>query len=107
MNLFLTGLTVATGLFAYAAVQAERVFPHDYPPITGNPAYNYTCVITHEWEDGSAVAYCPEDGETYAYDADGGFIVDIGIKFFYRPEGSWYVAPEILQVGPGAPIYSR
>jgi hypothetical protein len=58
----------------------------------GLPPGAHDCTITHAWEDGSAMADCA-DG-TYLYDADGGFVVDQGIKYFYRPEGTWYVAPQ-------------
>ena len=72
-----------------------------YPPI-GTPAYSAGCTITHEWEDGSAIAYCPEDGETWAFDADGGFAYLDGMRWYYRAPGTWFVAPERWQEGPGA-----
>ncbi len=46
------------------------------------------CVITRTFEDGSATALCGHD--VWAFDADGGFIVDHGIKFYYRDPGTWY-----------------
>jgi hypothetical protein len=46
------------------------------------------CVITHQFEDGSATALCGHD--TWAFDADGGYVVDNGIVFFYRDPGTWY-----------------
>jgi hypothetical protein len=45
------------------------------------------CVITHEFEDGSATALCGHD--TWAYDADGSFFYLDGIKFWIYPEGTW------------------
>jgi hypothetical protein len=66
-------------------------------PAIGTPAYSAGCELTHWWEDGSAVAYCPEDGETWLYDPDGNAVAGPG----------WSVAPESLQVGPGAPVGAR
>ncbi|HEX2673444.1 MAG TPA: hypothetical protein VHM25_21330 [Polyangiaceae bacterium] len=76
-------------------------------PIIGTPAYNASCAIVREYqEDGSALAYCTEDGETYYYDVDGNFIYDHGIKLWIAQPG-WRVAPEFLQIGPGAPVDAR
>lgn len=43
---------------------------HTLPPI-GTEAYSASCTITHTFEDGSATAYCTEDGATYFWDSDG------------------------------------
>jgi hypothetical protein len=73
---------------------------HTYTwPDIGTPAYSASCDITQYWEDGSALAFCDEDGETYLYDPDG--------NAYPAPnnparEPGWEVAPEIYQVGPNA-----
>jgi len=93
---------IATCLLPTYARAQERAYP-----IIGTPAYNASCQIVTEWEDGSARAYCEEDGETYLFDADGFFYDDHGIRFYGRPPGTWYVAPERLQIGPNAPAGAR
>jgi len=96
MNIGATIVLAATTLGAvlvngsFAPTIATRPLIH----VTGVDAYDQTCMITHAWEDGSQIATCAEDGETYAYDADGGFIYDNGLRFYYRAPGTWYVAPE-------------
>jgi hypothetical protein len=47
------------------------------------------CAITHTFEDASAIASCA-NGTRMAFDADGGFMQDHGIVFFYRAPGTWY-----------------
>jgi ribosomal protein S27AE len=96
---------------AGAALLATLLLPahasaHEYPVI-GTPAYDASCQVVTEWEGGGALAYCEEDGETYLFDADGFFYNDNGIRFYGRPPGTWYVAPERLQIGPGAPVDAR
>lgn len=62
---------------------------HTLPPI-GTSTYNAGCTIEAAYEDGSAVAYCPEDGVTYVYDADGnnppGFVNYTGPRW----DAGWY-----------------
>jgi hypothetical protein len=47
------------------------------------------CAIAHTFEDGSATATCA-NGTRIAFDADGGFVQDHGIVFYYRAPGTWY-----------------
>jgi hypothetical protein len=61
----------------------------DYP-IIGTAAYDASCTITHEWEDHSAIAYCTEDGATYAFDADGNGMAGIS----YNPGWQWHAIEE-------------
>ena len=96
----LFGAALVGGITEGRAHESTRV----YPPI-GTAAYNAGCTITHTWEDGSALAYCPEDGETWVYDPDGQPVPGIADNPVRTP--GWYVAPESLQVGPGAPEGAR
>jgi hypothetical protein len=61
-----------------------RASAHELPPVSTDGE----CVITHEFEDGSATALCGHD--TWAYDADGSFFYLDGIKFWIYPEGTWH-----------------
>lgn len=99
------------GVLAGAALLTALALPghasaREYP-IIGTPAYDASCQIVTEWEDGGALSYCEEDGETYLFDADGLFYTDNGIRFYGRQPGTWFVAPERLQIGPGAPVDAR
>lgn len=62
---------LAFSLFAGTSVADTRT-PADinHPPI-GTEEYSAGCIIEAAWEDGSAIAYCPEDGVRYVYDPDG------------------------------------
>jgi hypothetical protein len=57
-------------------------------PIIGTVAYSDGCNVTAEFEDGSATAYCAEDGGNYAYDPDGREAGPWGIA---HEAGAWYV----------------
>lgn len=111
MKSLLAAFTIALTLSAGAA-SAHTGGTHAYPVI-GTPAYDASCTIVDEGDD-FVRAYCREDGETYLFDFDGNFYyvgepgtVGSGIKFWIRPEGSWFVAPERWQIGPGATIPAR
>jgi hypothetical protein len=75
-------LAVLLSLFTAQPASAQRFT--DYP-IIGTPAYNASCTITREWEDHSAIAYCSEDGATYAFDADGNGLAGLS----YNPGWQW------------------
>jgi hypothetical protein len=98
--------TVAGAALLAAFLLPGQASAREYPVI-GTPAYDASCQIVTEWEDGGAKAYCAEDGETYLFDADGFFYNDHGIRFYGRAPGTWYVAPELLQIGPDAPVSAR
>lgn len=86
-----------------SAHTGDRMFT-DYPLI-GTEAYDAGCTIVREFEDHSAIAYCPEDGETWVYDADGQSVPGVANNPVREP--GWYVAPELLQIGPNAPVDAR
>ncbi len=68
----LASATVALYAALTLALPASAVDGTRYAyPIIGTPAYDASCTITQEWEDGSAYAYCAEDGATYLHDPDG------------------------------------
>jgi hypothetical protein len=76
---FIAGAALLAALLlpAHASAQEVPIVPTDGE-----------CVLTRTFEDGSATALCGH--ETWAYDADGGFIMDNGIVFYYRAPGTWY-----------------
>src|SRR5580765_2869768 len=79
------GIGVAIGASAQEPTPdyLQRSFHgHTYHwPLIGTAAYSGSCQITKWWEDGSAIAYCTEDGSWYAYDPDGNYYYDHGILF--------------------------
>jgi hypothetical protein len=108
MNLKVTalalGFAVVSAVVPHTVAHAEFTRPfhnHVYVwPDIGTPAYSAGCELRQWWEDGSALAYCPEDGETYLYDPDGQPVPNVPDNPVRAP--GWYVAPEIYQIGPGA-----
>ncbi len=70
MNLHALGYTLLFAPLCLTSATAHHPADLDLPPI-GTIAYSQGCTVTHAWEDGSAIAECPEDGVMYAYDADG------------------------------------
>lgn len=60
-------------------------FPQPELPIIGTIAYDAGCTVTQVWEDGSAVAYCPEDGARFVFDPDGDITTG--------REPGWYAQP--------------
>jgi hypothetical protein len=76
------------GVLAGAALLAALVLPGhaSADTLAQIPA---GCAITHTFEDASAIASCT-DGTRMAFDADGGFMQDHGIVFYYRAPGTWY-----------------
>lgn len=68
-------LTCIIGAYLLGILWAHAEANHrnslDTWPVIGTPAYSASCTITRSWEDGSAVAYCTEDGASYVFDPDG------------------------------------
>lgn len=62
-------------------------------PIIGTPAYSASCYIAAAWEDGSAHAYCQEDGAGYTFDPDGQPVAGIPSNPVRCP--GWYPMPNL------------
>jgi hypothetical protein len=62
-----------------------------FPPI-GTPEYSRSCYVQIAFEDHSAIAYCAEDGASYAFDADGQYVPNIPANPVHGP--GWYVIEE-------------
>jgi hypothetical protein len=100
LSLTFAGLCLGASPVSAAELSAQ-FHDHTYVwPEIGTSAYSASCELTQYWEDGSAVAYCTEDGETYVYDPDGQPVPNVPDNPVREP--GWYVAPELLQEGPGA-----
>jgi hypothetical protein len=105
LSIAFAGLALVSTHPAQAAF-TRQFHGHTYVwPDIGTPAYSAGCEIVQWWEDGGAVAYCPEDGETWVYDPDGNKVSNSANNPVREP--GWYVAPEILQIGPDAPVSAR
>ena len=86
-------LTVAAYTALTLAAPAHAITGDRYAyPIIGTPAYDAGCVITQEGEDGSAYAYCAEDGATYFHDPDGQYVPNIPGNPVREP--GWYPVSE-------------
>ena len=97
----------ALGVGVFALIVGANVkasdFPREYPAFPALPA---SCQVVREWhDDGSKLAYCPDTGETYVFDPDGQ-PYENAQRVPVR-EAGWYVAPELLQIGPDAPEGAR
>lgn len=64
-------------------------FPDFQLPPIGSIAYDRGCDVYYTAEDGSALAYCPEDGATYHFDPDGPAHLEDGRVVSDGPRG-WY-----------------
>lgn len=72
-------------------VSAHEAPQPDVWPIIGTPAYDSGCVITQAWDDGSAVAYCAEDGAWMVFDPDGQKHLDDAGNIIQDAPPGWHV----------------
>lgn len=81
----LTGTTHAAETITYESPTSGRTLTL---PFIGTPAFSDSCSIYAAWEDGSALAFCSEDGTRWAHDPDGQSVPGIVSNPVREP--GWY-----------------